>query len=774
MVFFIKHKLKNIKRAVILLAGVILLHQQQLNAQVVSVNGAYISNKIATVISMDTLLNENSSIVSNAGTISLATITNNATLQGNGTYKISEKFNNAGTFSHDSSTVHFNGSSNQDIPGLTFHNLTLSGASTTKTVAGAVNIRGSLTLLADITLALGSNNIRLKSDSTYTARVSAVPSSAIISYGSGRFIAERYAIGRRKYRILTSPVTTSPNAILISGEEEFSIWGNWQNQGNNSTPYVATFITGGSAADGYDQQTTNASMFTYNPSTRLYEGFTTANGKNTKFTPLKAGVPYYFFIWGDRTNSPITSSPFKTVLSATGKIITGDQTYNTGSSIPLSNTVDVYTMIGNPFASPIDWGTVSRTNLSNTYWGWDPNLSSTGGYVTVSTTGDVTLISPYSGSLGLDQYIQSGQGFFVKTTAASPELIIKESDKVGYFNPLAFRIEPNNLPLLAINLLHTDVLGTKLLDGALAAFDTSFSNLVGKEDASKMSHYGEELAIKKQSQLLSTDARKMPMDKDTIYINIARLTKAQYTLQIFARYLDNSTLEPYLEDTWLKTSRLLSLSDSNFINFTVNSSIPASYSMNRFHIVFRQSASLSDVITTIKAVKVNRQVKIDWSVSTGSGIQKFEIQRADGINGFIKLGEVAARGTNAPEQYQWIDAYPVSGMNHYRVRIVQADGAVFLSKTVTVKMNDEKGKIKIYPNPILNNEIKFLLINTEKGVYKARLFHASGQLVMDRIFEYNGGTAVQQVQVERSLIPGQYFFQLINNKTKLIQKIIIK
>lgn len=80
-------------------------------------------------------------------------------------------------------------------------------------------------------------------------------------------------------------------------------------------------------------------------------------------------------------------------------------------------------MLGNPFACAVDWATMSKTDLENTYWGWDPNLSSTGGYVTVSTLGDVTLVSPYTGSTGLNQYIQSGQGFFVRTSGSSQSLL---------------------------------------------------------------------------------------------------------------------------------------------------------------------------------------------------------------------------------------------------------------------------------------------------------------------------------------------------------------
>jgi hypothetical protein len=912
MKLIINRRMTSSKIHIILLSASALLFLQKPFAQVISLNGAYISTGSGTFINIDTVHNDGASTIANAGTFNMASLINAGTVQGNGTYNIRNLFNNTGTFTAGSSTVNFNGNSNQDIPSVTFYNLTVSGSGSTKTatgnvgvngtltinssdtinmvtytlggaptavagtgllktqntsstpipsgitwtgpvyynsspaqtivygnytdlnasggnriidslgiigiagvftpgsgtytvtsstidfngsgaqtvpafsfnnikvsggntksIGGIVNVRGDLSLGASTTLAIGSNTVNLKSDSTYTARVASVPASATITYGTGRFVAERYIKGRRKYRIMTSPVTTSPNTTLSGGEEALSIWGNWQNQGNTSTPYNGTFITGGSSADGFDQQTQNASLFTYNGTTRLFEGFTTANGKNTKYTPLKAGVPYYMFVWGDRTNSPLTNSPYKTTFYTTGKILTGDQTYNTSSSIPLSNSVGGYAMIGNPFASPIDWGTVTRTNLSDTYWGWDPNLSSTGGYVTVSTMGTVTLISPFSGSVGLDQYIQSGQGFFVKTTGTSPVLTIKESDKVANFNPIAFRTQANEIPLIAINLFYDNITGTTLMDGALAAFDSSFFNQVGNEDASKISRPGEELAIQHQSELLSIDARKLPGNNDTILLNLAKLNKPQYRLQIFAKQLNNTTLEPYLEDRYLKTKKLLSLSDTNYITFTCNNSIPASFDVNRFQIVFRQSGSISDIITSINAVKQNRQVRVSWDVSDENGIQKYEIQRAD-VNSFAPIGEVNSKVGSGAQHYEWTDENPLPGNNNYRIKILKTDGSVNLSKTVTVIFNEEKPVMKIYPNPVENNNINVKFINLPKGKYQARLVNAKGQVVMERMIDYDGGTNSTGIKISSQNIAGIYYIIVTNGQVKLNEDIFIK
>ena len=399
--------------------------------------------------------------------------------------------------------------------------------------------------------------------------------------------------GRRKYRLITSSVTTSTSATLAAGQEALSIWGNWQNLGNNSSANTGTIITGGTSGDGFDQQTSNASLYTYNSGTRLFTGFTSANGKNTKYTPLKAGVAYYMFVYGDRINTIFTSSPNYSTLRSSGTLLTGDQSYTTSSTIPLNAGNGIYTLLGNPFASPIDWSTLPRTNLSNTYWGWDPNLSSTGGYVTVSTTGTVTLISPFSGTTGLNQYIQSGQGFFVKATAAAPALTIREQDKVSNYNANAFRTT-NNIALIAVNLLY-DNAGTKILaDGALAAFDGNFQNSVTNEDASKIMNAAENVAIAEGNNLLSIDTRQMPKQNDTLFLNISKLTKPQYTLEIFAQQVDAS-VTPYLEDKYLKTFTPLSLTDTNHIAFNITTDA-TSFDGNRFRIVFDKPST--GILTT--------------------------------------------------------------------------------------------------------------------------------------------------------------------------------
>jgi len=462
-------------------------------------------------------------------------------------------------------------------------------------------------------------------------------------------------------------------------------------------------------------------------------------------------------------------------------------------------------LLGNPFASPIDWSTIPRTDIANTYWGWDPNLSSTGGYVTVSTVGTVTLIAPFSGSTGLNQYIQPGQGFFVKTTGASPLLTIREQDKSGVFKGIAFianldrdnhvsganpgveqmhteipgtpnstNTPPANISLLAINLQYSNGPNKILADGVLAAFGSGFSNQVTNEDASKMVGNAETISITNGTSALSIDARQMPQNNDTVFLNVSTLTKSQYTLQIFSQQMEGNGIQASLEDSYLNSVQSLSLTDTNTIVFDVNAADAASSDVNRFRIVFSELIPLPVKFTSITAKQTNSDIKIDWDVAEESGIQKYEIEKSiDGIN-FSKAGEVKARGNNSSESYHWLDVNPTAVNNYYRVRAIQADGKFFFSKVVSAKIAAGGTSIKVFPNPVKNQQINIQLNGMKKGKYTVVLFNSVGQQMTKYVIDHAGGSSHQTIPFSKKLLPGLYNLQIQNSNTRYDEKIFIE
>jgi hypothetical protein len=711
---------------------------------------------------------------SGLGAINNITIGSSAsvTLSG-GTLQVSGNITNNGSFTVNSGSIEFNGNSAQTIPANLFATNTISNLIINNTAG--VTLNGTLNITDELTINNGKINTNgylvLKSSITKTARIATILSTDPTPV-NGNITMERYIQGRRKYRLLTSSVTSSPLSSLSAGQESLSIWGNWQNSGSNTTSNIGTFITGGTSNDGFDQQTSTASMYTYDDVNRRFIAYSSANGKNTKLTPLKAGVPYYFFVYGDRQNGISTITPNATVLKATGTVLTGTQTYTSNSTIPLANVVDRFTFLGNPFASPIDWATLPKTNLYNTYWGWDPNLSSTGGYVTVNTAGSVTLISPFSGTVGLNQYIQSGQGFFVRTAATNPQLSIREIDKVSNYNTNVFRGN-NDVALVAINLFYKENGQNILADGTLAAFDTSFNNSIGKYDAEKIFNSAEGVAILHENKLLSIDAKKLPKVNDSLQLYISNLSKNQYTLQIFSQYFDNQNLQPYLEDKFLHTLQLLSTSDTNYINFSVDQNNILSRATNRFKIIFKELGSLPGAVTNIKATIKTNKIVLDYTVHSNISVEKFIILKsADGIN-FSSIGEKIVNSSLANLDYQFTDENPFKGINYYQVKTVAVNEIQQLSKIATAKYDEQKILIRIYPNPINGKTFITQLFNLSSDNYILNIYNASGRLFESQPIQHQELQVNHKIRIKSNLPPGNYFIQVKNDKTNVSEMILI-
>ncbi|MDB5190566.1 MAG: C-terminal target protein [Segetibacter sp.] len=704
----------------------------------------------------------------------------NLTIEANATLTVFEKLQvggnitNAGKLIADAGTVEFNGTIAQVLPAGLLNNNKLASLEVNNpsglTLGGTVNLSNILTITKG---ALNTGGyLTLKSDINNTARVGVIMSSApnpIV----GDVTVERYVPGRRKYRLITSSVTTSNLTALPAGQESKSIWGNWQN-GGVTTANVGAFITGGTTADGFDQQTSNASLFTYNDTIKKYVAVSSANGKNTKYTPLKAGVGYYIFVYGDRRNSITALNPNPTVLKATGTLLTGNQLYSTTSAVPISATVGRFSLIGNPYACTIDWKSIMKSGVSKTIWGWDANLSSTGGYVTVTATLLGALIAPLSDLIAVNRYVQPGQGFFVQTTGANPEIMITENDKINdrvSINSNVFRgAGVNEEPLIATNLIYDNGFKKSLVDGALIAFDSSFTNEVSDEDGIKMAGTTEGLSTVVGTAILSINARRMPTVKDTIFLNLERLTKPQYTLQVFARKMAGYSVAAYLEDTYLNTLRQLSYTDTSDIIFTVNSD-PASFRANRFRIVFRQLNTLPVIFTSIKATRKNKDLLVEWDVANESGIKSYNLEHSIDGTTFNSIANVPSIGNNIMATYKWLDINPIAASHYYRVRGVQPDGNYYVSKVVVVKTESGKSSVVVFPNPIKNSEINLRIEEIEKGLYTLLIHNGKGQLVLKTEINHNGGSGSYLIKFDSRTVSGYYYLQLKDNKLSFSQKI---
>lgn len=103
-----------------------------------------------------------------------------------------------------------------------------------------------------------------------------------------------------------------------------------------------------------------------------------------------------------------------------------------------------------------------------------------------------------------------------------------------------------------------------------------------------------------------------------------------------------------------------------------------------------------------KAELVGEDVALDWETATEQHNHRFEVQRSVDGQQFVTIGRVNSLSQGGEgRSYAWTDKEPVNGMNWYRIRQVDQNGASSLSEVRMVIAGGEDFQVgKVYPNPV--------------------------------------------------------------------------
>ena len=715
----------------------------------------------------------NKPVLSNGtGTVTNLNISSGAllTVTGTGILEIKGTITNSGSFDAGNGTLVFNGTSLQSIAGSMFVGKTIKNLTLTNAADLTISATAGDTLKISGIVAFGAvnnaiintnNNLVLTSTATGTARVAEVKNG---NGFNGFVTVERYFPARRAWRLFTGPVSMGA-----------SLFENWQNGGNYKKgrgTYVSGASPSGAAGNGIDQSPYNNSS--------LKQGATLSAVANTKTTRLSknAGasadnIGYFIFVRGDRIASNTNPANMNTTtLSSKGKLQTGDQVFTA-----TGNAGD-FVLIGNPYASPVDFGKLTLNNLSRKFYAWDPYLQDDqGAYVTfIETTPGVYVGTPQRPG-GLSQVLQSGQAIFVeKSSAAAASLTFKETAKSNTdANNFAFR-PTGIMPSFRTNLFYFSVNGeTVLADGILAQFDNGFNKGVDMQDALKFGNVKEMLALQRDNRNLSVEMRPLPGNDDTLFLRLTKTTQRAYRFEFDPAGLD-PLLTAFLEDSYTNKKTVLSLAAKSMHDFVINSD-PNSSVANRFRIVFKQiTAPLPVTYTRVNAYQEAQDIAVNWTVENEININKYEVEKSlDGGN-FTSVSSIGAIGANrSTTDYKWLDKNPVNGNNYYRIRSVSADDKYEYSKTVVVKIAKSNGGIRIYPNPVTDGIIGAEFKNMEAGIYRTRLLNAVGQTVLVKQVNHVAGTSMEYIRPDYKMVPGIYQLEVTAPDNSVVAiKVIVK
>ncbi len=516
-------------------------------------------------------------------------------------------------FTFTGSTVNYNGASAQNIasftasttPGKTYNNLVLSNAGV-KSLGGAVDVEGLLSLKDNVSFALGDLDLTLKSSLSRTASVDKIPTSTSIMYGNGRFVVERYipvGINHGKSWQLLAVPTNGGQTVKQAWQEGATI----PNQ--NLVPGYGTQLTSnlsGAVGLGFDVYTAPG------PSIKTFASGLWNGIPNTTTTPIYNPNGYMIFIRGSRSDTTYNATASATILRTRGKIF--DPIGNPPPSITV--TPNGYTSIGNPYASAIDFTQFSLSgpgvpDVDNVFWVWDPLLGGAygyGGYQMISSNNGDFFPTP-GGTLNYPSgvrcaQIQSGQAFLMHSTlpGVGGTFNFNENNKVIGSSNTFRQVANQNNQYLRMSLQSNAASNNRMIDGVVVVFNSRYSNDLDYNDALKMPNTNENLSIIKNGTKLSLEARKNIIKGDTIFLCVTNLRRQDYQLAFAPDNFSRSGINAKLVDKFLNTIQDISSSDSTKILFSVTTEV-GSYASDRFYIVLngRLNNNLPVVISDPRA-----------------------------------------------------------------------------------------------------------------------------------------------------------------------------
>ena len=627
-------------------------------------------------------------------------------------------------------------------------------------------------------------NGTLVSNGKLTIKSTSLDSTAIVDVVtggtvSGNVVSERFIpAGFRAFRDLAPGVNTTG-----------TIFSNWQENGAATLGY-GLFITGSKnasagvdATSGLDYTTTgaasaetyrNATWYIYNSNAAYGSPYytTSGHGAASTYAALDYHYGYRLLVRGDRNfNLGTYSSPYymanATKLRTVGTLVTGNVDYTNY----VDNDLNSYSMIGNPYLSPIDWNAIqgdatnSHSNLTSTYYFVTRNDSTHGVTGAQGSLSSIATYDPFFGYVNCgvgSQYIMPGQAFFVQNdgSGTTGTFVIKESHKAagnsrkqyGVFgiSPLG---TPSNLFVTLYKQTDPNVFGqadqVKLLVNSSLA-----SNGVG---TNKLTNASDNLSIIEGTKVLSIDGYKALTTADTITLSVDQLTAATpYKLKVDATAFTVSGVTPMLLDRFTKTTTAL-VGDTAIISFTPTTATDTFG--KRFAIVFKASGLPVKEIT-ISATKESDDVKVNWNTVAEVQVASYTVQSSTNGTSFTDVTTVAANNA-ASASYTYTDINSTS--SYYRIKATDFTGAVSYSNVVVVSAN-AMAKISAFPNPLVGNTLHLSTYSLAAGKYSVVLYNTIGQKVFAS--EINGSATNHDLKVG-SLIAGQYILT-ISSEDKIV------
>lgn len=618
----------------------------------------------------------------------------------------------------------------------------------------------SITSISAVNIS-NTGTFTLNSDASGTAQIGTITSGSI----TGTFNVQRYLTGGslayRTWRLLSSPIHNSSSTTF-----------------NFTSLTQNTIVTGGTSTNGFDPQPSwGATGYTANgPSVLFYNETNAANAKYTTFTSGAAlssnskttGSGFYFYYRGDRTHnlvnkiepvSGVYATPESTYILWTGSLNQGTVSIGTTYTANAGATQNGYNLIGNPYASTIDWTQMTAANATTTagsyyksgtnvypiLWEYDPTINSTN---PVPVGNASNFLSP-------------GQGAFVRinsTVATTGTIKFTEAIKLPTINQTGAAAQFSVIKSANSYIQFEMIRDSANADYAYIRFyDTANPKYNTVDDIDDVNGTGQNVffgSLTADSVEVALNA--MPLTKHTsFFLSVNATTKGAFTLKRTDLVNISSAYDVFLMDHYTNDSVDMRQHDSYAFNIT---SDPKSFGNSRFEVILRIKPLPAYKLLSFTGQHVSDGNQLNWKTSNENYYTTFQVQKS--LDEGKTFTSITTMQSDSSGSYNFTDKAAGKDTSMYRLMQSDVNDNVTYSSIVIISTTGSLVQFKVYPNPA-SSYIQFQANSVVNPPLKLNIYNSIGSIVKTTTFSANTGT-----QDLSGLINGTYILELIDINTK--------
>ena len=327
-----------------------------------------------------------------------------------------QRLNNNGILSGDG-TIGLNGNATQTISGIgAISNLLINNTSD-----AVIDTGSRLTITKILKLNKGSiytnDSLVMASDSSGNSSIAAIPSGSSVN---GKVKIMQYVQGGyRRFRFWSHPFNSAISLSQIKSAIDITGTG-------GATNGFTTTSSNAASAFRLDTRTSNSAM-SYDPGWKAFTKINAGAADSNLLQPHQGIRLFFRGTKGQGLGYTFIYTPAPVTVTMTGEINQGDQTITLAKGV---DTNQDYNMVGNPYPSPVDIGTVlfnakqAGDITGAAFYVWNPAIGAAGQYIAIPI--GLTTAEPYS--------LQANTAFQIRAMHNGNQLHFTEQNKTATNN----------------------------------------------------------------------------------------------------------------------------------------------------------------------------------------------------------------------------------------------------------------------------------------------------------------------------------------------------